>query len=72
MVINPKLLNTLEPPKLCVCCRMELLPVLIAKDTGSGLETSLETPKVFCDEICERMFKLYPKVFKTYRGINME
>ena len=68
MVINPKLLNTLEPPKLCVCCRMELLPILITKDTGSGLET----PKIFCDEICEKMFKTYPKVFKTYRGKNVD
>ena len=48
---------------------MELLPILVEYRSGS----KIETPRVFCDEVCEGMYKLYPGMLgKGYRRMRRE
>ena len=50
--------------KKCATCRMELLPY----EDEDGRHPA---PTLFCDDSCERMFKMYSGVFvdKKKRGI---
>ena len=49
---------------ICVACNTELLPILVADGTGS----KITTPETYCDEICEKLHKQYPRIFgKGYR-----
>lgn len=53
----------------CRACNMELLPVLVEYKSGS----KVETPSVFCDEVCERMYSLYPGMLgKGYKKMRKE
>ncbi len=48
--------SKLDPPKLCKACNMELLPY---KDENGDIVY----PKFYCDERCNRIYKLYKKMF---------
>lgn len=53
----------------CRACNMELLPMLVEYRSGS----KIETPRVFCDEVCEKMHRLYPKMLgQGYKKMRRE
>jgi hypothetical protein len=55
-------MNTLKPVHECITCRMMLLPF---KDE----EGYHPAPLLFCDQVCNRMFRLYHGVFAHPRTL---
>lgn len=53
----------------CRACNMELLPILV--EHGSGSKVVL--PRKYCDEVCEIMHRLYPKMLgRGYAKMRIE